>query len=314
MPPRLAKMRAMPVLTEPTSAAAGPAAFAAARAICAKHARTFYFASVFLPAHKRAAAYAVYAFCRLLDDAADTAGGDVSAFDRALDAAYAGAPADFGDEQGRLALDAFAATVRRYDVPKRYFQDLAAGCRMDLTVSRYATWDDLRVYCYHVAGVVGLVMCRIFGLSDPAAERQAVVMGEAMQLTNILRDVGEDRSLGRVYLPAEDLARFGYTEADLMAGVVDDNFRRLMRFEVDRARSLYRDGAAGLVALADDGSRFTAAAMGVVYGGILAAIERQGYDVFARRARLSMPQKLLRLPAARRLARRRPTDAVPDVF
>ena len=108
-----------------------------------------------LPRPKREAAYAVYAFCRLLDDAADT-GGDVSTFDRALDAAYAGEAADVGDEQARLALAAFAETVRRYDVPQRYFQDLAAGCRMDLTVNRYATWDALRVYCYHVAGVVGL--------------------------------------------------------------------------------------------------------------------------------------------------------------
>ena len=290
-----------------------PAAFAAARDICRRHARTFYFASVFLPRPKREAAYAVYAFCRLLDDAADT-GGDVSTFDRALDAAYAGEAADVGDEQARLALAAFAETVRRYDVPQRYFQDLAAGCRMDLTVNRYATWDALRVYCYHVAGVVGLIMCRVFGLADPAAERQAVVMGEAMQLTNILRDVGEDRALGRIYLPAEDLARFGYTEPELMAGVVNEPFRQLMRFEVDRARGLYRAGAAGLVHLADDGSRFTASAMGVIYAGILSAIERQRYDVFTRRARLSMPQKLWRLRAARRLARRRPDRPVPDLF
>ena len=295
------------------STADSAAAFAAARAICARHARTFYFASVFLPKPKRDAAYAVYAFCRLLDDAADT-GGDLFVYDRALDAAYAGTTADVGDAQARLALAAFAHTVRRYDIPKRHFDDLAAGCRMDLTVTRYATWDALRVYCYHVAGVVGLVMCRIFGLADPAAERQAVVMGEAMQLTNILRDVGEDRTLGRVYLPAEDLARFGYAESDLMAGVVNDPFRQLMRFEVDRARSLYRDGAAGLAALADDGSRFTAAAMGVIYAGILGAIERQRYDVFARRARLSTAQKLLRLPAARRVSRRQPDAPVPDVF
>ena len=295
-------------VTDPTAAA-----FAAARAICREHARTFYFASVFLPREKRDAAYAVYAFCRLLDDAADT-GGDLSAYDRALAAAYAGEAAAVGDEQARLALVAFAATVRRYDVPRRYFEDLAAGCRMDLTVNRYATWDALRTYCYHVAGVVGLVMCRIFGLADPAAERQAVVMGEAMQLTNILRDVGEDRSLGRIYLPAEDLARFGYAEADLLAGVVNDPFRQLMGFEVDRARSLYRDAAGGLVALADDGSRFTACAMGVIYAGILGAVERQGYDVFARRARLSTARKLARLPRARRLARRPADRPVPDVF
>jgi phytoene synthase len=287
--------------------------FDAARAICKRHARTFYFASVFLPRPKREAAYAVYAFCRLLDDAADT-GGDLFIYDRALDAAYAGGSAEVGSELERRALVAFGETVRRYDIPKRYFDDLAAGCRMDLTVNRYATWDDLRGYCYHVAGVVGLIMCRIFGLAEPAAQRRAVVMGEAMQLTNILRDVGEDRSLGRIYLPGEDLTRFGYTETDLMAGLVNEPFRQLMRFEVDRARSLYRDGAAGLVALPDDGSRFTASAMGVIYAGILGAIERQRYDVFARRARLTTVQKLLRLPAARRVARRAAGDPVPDVF
>lgn len=287
--------------------------FAAARAICRRHARTFYFASVFLPRAKRDAAYAVYAFCRLLDDAADT-GGDLSTYDRALAAAYAGRAVDVGDAEATAALVAFAETVRRYEIPQRYFDDLAAGCRMDLTVHRYATWDALRTYCYHVAGVVGLIMCRVFELADPAAERQAVMMGEAMQLTNICRDVGEDASMGRIYLPAEDLQRFGYTEADLLAGTVNEPFRQLMRFEVERARSLYREAAAGLAALPDDGSRFTASAMGVVYAGILGAIERQRYDVFGSRARLSTAQKLLRLPAARRLSRRRAGEPVPGVF
>ncbi len=175
---------------------------------------------------------------------------------------------------------------------------------MDLTISRYETWDDLRVYCYRVAGVVGVIMCRIFGLADPSAEAQAIVMGEAMQLTNILRDVKEDAQRGRIYLPLEDLRQFGYSEADLLGGVVNDAFRSLMKFEINRARELYRSGAAGLKHLANDGSRFTATAMGVIYAGILKAIERQDYDVYRQRARLSLTQKLLRLPAARRLSKR----------
>ncbi len=300
-----------------------PDPFAAARAICRRHARSFYFSSFFLPKQKRDAAYAVYAFCRLLDDATDEgeAGGDgpaseatIARFRSVLDDAYTGQMNEPHDSESGLALRAFAITVKKYDIPRTYFEDVADGCRMDLTVTRYQTWDDLRVYCYRVAGVVGLVMCRVFELTDKSAEKQAVLMGEAMQLTNILRDVGEDFGRGRIYLPAEDMARFGVTEAGLAAGTVDDRFRALMRFEIDRARQLYRDGAAGLIGLPDDGSRFTAAAMGVIYAGILSAIERQGCDVFAHRARLSTTQKLLRLPGARKLARRRPDVQVPDVF
>jgi phytoene synthase len=309
-------------------------AFAAARAICRHHARSFYFASVFLPSAKRNAAYAVYAFCRLLDDATDEAedaagvAGQIERFVGLLDAVYdqsqsliaGGGSPGFGARPGLpppamkeqasstsdegLALIAFAQTVRKYDIPKSCFLELAEGCRMDLTIDRYQSWDDLRKYCYRVAGVVGIVMCRIFGVSDPAAEAQAVMMGEAMQLTNILRDVKEDAARGRVYLPMEDLDRFGYTIDDLQAGVVNEPFRQLMRFEIARARDLYRQSAVGLAQLTNDGSRLTATAMGVIYAGILRAIESQGYDVFNRRARLNLMQKLLRLPAAWKLSSR----------
>jgi phytoene synthase len=294
--------------------------FTAARAICRRHARSFYFSSFFLPREKRDAAYAVYAFCRLLDDATDEATdgpaseATITRFRGILNAVYAGRVDESDATETGMALRAFAVTVDRYGIPRQYFDDVADGCRMDLTVTRYATWADLRVYCYRVAGVVGLVMCRVFGLADLSAETQAVLMGEAMQLTNILRDVGEDFARGRIYLPGEDLLQFGVTEADLSAGIVNDRFRSLMAFEIERARQLYREGAAGLAALPDDGSRFTAAAMGVIYAGILGAIERQRYDVFTGRARLSTRQKLLRLVPSRRLARRRTTDPVPDVF
>lgn len=332
-------------------------AFLAARAICQRHARSFYFASHFLPVPKRYAAYAVYAFCRLMDDAVDRAedgcdgpapntlatrsggegdlaceaasGGEsdgraarltvvLDAFLATLDAAYAGRldlPADPSHRsEPQRALHAFALTVRRYGIPKQHFVELAEGCRMDLTVNRYATWPDLEQYCYRVAGVVGLIMCPVFGLSDPAAERQAVQMGNAMQLTNILRDVREDWDRGRLYLPLEDLARFGYTEADVAGRVVDDRFRALIRFEVDRARTLYRQGSAGLCHLANDGSRLTASAMAVIYAGILGAIERQGGDVYRSRAHLTTAQKLARLPRAWRLARRDPGEPLPDAF
>jgi phytoene synthase len=330
--------------------AADAPAFAAAREICRRHARSFYFASTFLPRAKRDAAYAVYAFCRMIDDAIDE---DDDAIERddgarptaAAAAGRASAPPDRGPTSGldsrlalfrnrlddiysdrvqpppaavrseaRLALHAFALTARRYEIPKAYFLELAEGCRMDLVISRYSTWAALEQYCYRVAGVVGLIMCRVFGVTHEDASRQAVQMGNAMQLTNILRDVKEDWDRGRLYLPLEDLARFGYGERDLAAGVVNDNFRNLMRFQIRRARALFRDGAAGLSHVANDGSRLTAASMAVVYAGILGAIERQAYDVFAGRAHLSTVQKLRRLPKAWRLARRPKDQPVPEVF
>jgi phytoene synthase len=295
------------------------AAFDAARSICRRHAKSFYFSSFFLPRPKRDAAYAVYAFCRLLDDATDLAENpaeierQIDRFCGLLDQIYEGRPPG-GQSEPELALTAFASTVKQYDVPKSYFVEIAEGCRMDLTINRYQTWDDLRKYCYRVAGVVGLIMSQIFGLADPTAKTQAVLMGEAMQLTNILRDVKEDFERGRIYLPLEDLDRFGYSTTDLAGGVVNEPFRQLMRFEIDRARDLFRTGAAGLKHLTDDGSRFTAAAMGVIYAGILRAIERQNYDVFSRRARLSTAEKIIKIPAARRLCRTIGDHPAPDVF
>jgi phytoene synthase len=292
-------------------------AFAAARGICRRHARSFYFCSILLPRRKREAAYAVYAFCRMLDDAVDAGGSSLSAVDIAaryaridrfidrLDAIYAGEIASADEPPSdRLPLLAFARTVFEYQIPKRHFCDLARGCRMDLLVQEYATWTQLQEYCQLVAGVVGLIMSRIFGLEDATALEQAALMGHAMQLTNILRDIGPDHRLGRIYLPREDLDRFGYTALDLAGNVVNEPFRALMRFQIARARELYSQAAAGLCRLPADGSRQTAAAMAVIYAGILGAIEKQNYDVFSRRAALGTLQKLARLPRAWRLSRR----------
>ncbi|MCS7034120.1 MAG: phytoene/squalene synthase family protein [Phycisphaerae bacterium] len=288
------------------------------RDICRRHARSFYFASFFLPRRKRLAAYSVYAFCRLLDDATDNnPGGElrgIEGFESALARVYEGDFDDCGDDATAGVMRAFARTVREYDIPRRYFEDLAAGCRMDLSVRTYDTWPQLENYCYHVAGVVGLIMSCIFGPIDEATKPRAIAMGNAMQLTNILRDIGEDLLRGRVYIPREDLERFCLAPADLAAGKVDDRFRGLMSHEIERARALFRTGAEGLCRLTDDGSRLTASAMAVIYAGILRAIERQDYDVFSRRARLSLLQKFARIPAARRLARRREGQPIPDVF
>jgi phytoene synthase len=342
---------APPPLADPAVAPA----FAAARGICRRHARSFYFASFFLPAQKRQAAYAVYAFCRMIDDAidvpeqslvgaaamrqhpavvsprslpvipptpashcdVDTLDSRISMLRDRLDEIYEcrlELPAVESRSEQQHALYAFAHTVRRYDIPRQYFLDVAEGCRMDLTVKRYETWTELENYCYHVAGVVGLIMSCVFGLTHSGAFAQAVTMGNAMQLTNILRDIKEDWDRGRLYLPQEALRRFGYSEDELARGVVNENFRDLMRFEIDRARQLYRSGAEGLCWLAGDGSRLTASAMATIYSGILGAIERQNYDVFSRRAHLTTAQKFRRLPAAWRLARREADQPLPDVF
>ncbi|MGA2498012.1 MAG: phytoene/squalene synthase family protein [Tepidisphaeraceae bacterium] len=299
-------------------------AYQAARIICGRHARSFYFASFFLPQPKRNHAYAVYAFCRLMDDAIDVpitgscCEGELDRrFDllrQRLDDIYAGRLAEPGDDEASLALHAFAHTVECCAIPMHHFLDLAEGCRMDLTITRYATWADLERYCYLVAGVVGLIMCRVFDLRREEAQKQAVTMGNAMQLTNILRDVKEDWNRGRIYLPKEDLDRFGCTERDIAAGVVTDGFRKLMRFEIERARALYHAGAEGLCHLPSDGSRFTASAMAVIYSGILDAIERLHCDVFSARAHLKTWQKILRLPRAMRLCRRENGEPLPRVF
>ena len=302
-------------------------AYAAARDVCRRHAKSFHFASYFLPRPKRRHAFAVYAFCRFVDDAVDAEptpqrqAARLGELSETLDAAYQDPPAASPlrragsgvptASENDLVLAAFSQTARDCGIPKRLFDDLFEGCRMDLHAAgdtmRFETWPDLERYCYHVAGVVGLVMCRVLGLRDASAEPRAVAMGNAMQLTNILRDVREDLLRDRVYLPQEDLRRFGVGEADLAAmcdgGPVSPGFRALMAFEVGRARSLYADGNAGLAALPRDGSRLTAAVMGTVYGGILGAIERADCDVFAARRRLTLRQKLAKLPAAWRLNR-----------
>jgi 15-cis-phytoene synthase len=309
---------------------ADPTAFAAARDVCRRHARSFYLASFFLPRPKRYAAYAVYGFCRMIDDAiacdeapagpSTVAGACCSnneldaklqMFRQRLDDIYADRlEVDESDPQ-QLAVRAFASTVHRYQIPQQYFLDLAQGYRMDRTIKRYATWAALGKYCYHAAGVVGLIMCGVLGLTHSDAQRNAILMGNAMRLTNVLRDLKEDQSRGRIYLPLEDLARFRYSERELARGVVNDNFRELMRFEIARARRMYNDAAGGLCWLAGDGSRLTVSAIATIYSGILTAIERNGYDVFRRRADLTTAQKFRRLPQAWRLAKRRNDEPLP---
>jgi phytoene synthase len=169
---------------------------------------------------------------------------------------------------------------------------LLRGARMDVTVRRYTTYDALREYCYLVASTVGLLVMPILGTRSPDAVGYGVALGRAMQMTNILRDVGEDARMGRIYLPTEDLRRFGCEESAVLAGLVDAPFVALMRFQIERVRALYAEAEPGIALLAPR-SRYTVRLALSLYRGILERVEANGYDVFTRRAFVPLRAKML---------------------
>lgn len=297
----------LPTHWEPANPPAGwdcepglAASMVACREATRQHARTFHFASFALPRSLRRASYALYAFCRHIDDAIDRApAGDAvptrEALLAELDALLTGrSPLPF--------CPAFAAMARAYGMPREFLADLIEGCARDREPARMESFAELEVYCHYVAAVVGLMMAKLFGLADPAGVPRAVEMGIAMQLTNILRDVREDAGLGRIYLPADELAAAGITTGDLLHGRHDTRWREFMAGQVGRARRYYAAGSLGLTLLAKGAPQRTATLMAAVYGGILTEIERQDYDVFTRRARVTFPRKLA--IATRTLAKR----------
>ena len=218
-------------------------------------------------------------------------------------------PAVPGRSQEHHVLHAFSVAARRYQIPRECFVELAEARRSDQAVTRYATWSSLQRYCARAGGAAAVAVGCVLGVTHSGAADYAAGAGTAAVLTKVLRDLKPDLARGHVYLPLEDLAAFRYSERDLAAGVVNDAFRKLMRFEIDRARRLYREAADGLCWVAGDGSRFAAAALLAWQSGLLDAIERRGYDVFSQRPALTAGQKLRRLPHAWRLARRRPGAA-----
>jgi len=269
----------------------------ACRAVTRKHAKSFFFASHVLPAEKRDASYAVYAFCRRADNLVDEArSGESPESLRAqlhklrsmLEAAYS-TDAEFTDPE----LRALSHTVRTMNIPIGYFSDLLKGGEMDLSVSRYETFEELQVYCYRVASVVGLIMAHILGSLSPEALLRAADLGTAMQLTNILRDVGEDARRGRIYLPLADLRRFGVEERGLTAGRMTPSMRAMLAFQIDRSRAYYDRASLGIPLLPDDGSRFCVRLMSELYSGILGEIEKSDYDVFGGRAYVSYFSKFV---------------------
>jgi phytoene synthase len=248
--------------------------------------RSFYLSSQLLPFEKRMAVRALYAFCRTSDDTVDRATDDPA---RALAqwVARVHAPHPPADHPVLLAWD---DTVRRYAIPQSLVDELLAGIAMDLTFHRYETFEDLWLYCYRVASVVGLLSMHIIGHRDGAAP-YAVKLGVALQLTNILRDVGEDARRGRIYLPQEDLRRFDLTDDDILQGRRDERFRALMRFEIERTHALYDEAWPGIALLDPDG-RMAIAAAAEIYRGILPRIVANDYDVFQKRAYVPLVGKL----------------------
>jgi phytoene synthase len=251
----------------------------------------FYYAFLFLPKAKREALYTVYAFSRLVDDAVDQAVSPLAAKEAVaywrseLASVYGGRPEEPVARQ-------LAETVKRFRIPRDYFDALIDGVEMDLTRTRYETFEQLSHYCYRVASVVGLICIEIFGYRNPATKDYAVAQGMAFQLTNILRDIKIDAAKGRIYLPQEELARFGYGEAELLAHQHTDAFAELMAFQCERARAYY-DKAAVLLPAEDRRSMLASEIMGGIYRRLLDEIEARRYRVFEEEIRLSAPTKLL---------------------
>ncbi len=254
------------------------------------HSKTFYLSALFLSPPQRRAVWAVYAFCRTADDIVDRIApaqdrlDAIDAWERKLVAAYDGHTTD-------PIFVAFADAARRFGIPIQPARDLLRGARMDATVRRYATYDDVREYCYLVASTVGLLVMPILGTLSLEAAGYGIALGRAMQMTNILRDVGEDARMGRIYLPAEDLRRFGVDESAILAGIVDERFVALMQFEIERVRAMYHEAQPGIALLAPR-SRYTVRLALSLYRGILDRIEANGYDVFTRRAFVPFRAKL----------------------
>ncbi|HEX2507701.1 MAG TPA: presqualene diphosphate synthase HpnD [Miltoncostaeaceae bacterium] len=267
-------------------------AYEACRDIAREEARNFYYGFILLPPERRAGIYAAYAFSRRADDSVDDGGsaaGRLAAVaDRRdeLDACYAGEPPP--DDPVLVAL---ADTVRRFDVPRGHLDALLDGVAMDLTVSRYPDFPALKEYCDRVAGAVGLVSLHVFGFSDASAPRHAADLGVAMQLVNIMRDVAEDAERDRIYLPADEMAAHGVSEAEVMDGVASPGFRALMRAQGERARDYFARGER-LLPLLDRRARMCVSMLSGLYREILDAIEARDYDVFAGRVSLSTPRKL----------------------
>lgn len=276
-------------------------AYALAREITRDASKSFYLSTLFLPRPKRRALQALYAFLRTTDNIVDDGGAGATL--ATLEGWRIRSRRAVADQDHPVLL-AWADTREHFGVPQALAEELIDGVAMDLTVTRYGTFEALQRYCYCVASTVGLMSMHIIGSVDGRAETiveatpYAAQLGLAMQLTNILRDVGEDARVGRIYLPQDELRGAGYGEEELLAGMITPTFRALLDAQIARANALYEASLPG-IALLHPESRFAIASAAAIYRGILPKIVANDYDVFTRRAHLNLREKLVLLPQVR---------------
>jgi phytoene synthase len=264
------------------------------RAVQRVHSRTYYFSTRLFPSEIRRHVHALYAFTRYADEIVDDRKKDTSLEVRfeALEAFEAETMAALvGEEVEDPILRAFTNTAREHGIGQSHLKPFMRSMKMDTYVRRYPTYEDLEEYMYGSAAVVGLMMCRVIGVEAEEALPHAGALGEAMQLSNFLRDVREDWERGRIYLPLEDFKRFGYSEEDLGTGRMNEAFIELMRFEIDRARMLYLIADQGMRYI-PHGRRYPVLVARHLYAAILERIEELGYDVFSGRAGTTFAEKL----------------------
>lgn len=269
-------------------------AFQHCREITIESASNFFWAIATLPPKKRKAVYVVYAFARRCDDIADSE-KDGEEKQRLLDDVrenlekIAGSPpSSFSDEGIYLAT---SEVIREYDIPLDYFEELLKGVEMDLYTKRYRTFEDLRLYCYRVASVVGLILIEIFGYENNRAKSYAIDFGIGMQLTNIIRDVSEDLRIGRIYLPEEDLEKFDYSERDLKNRVRNSDFRSLMDYEAARTRDYFESGTK-LFSLLPRRARSCPAGLYGIYNRLLRRMESSDWDILRGKTGLTTGERL----------------------
>lgn len=250
----------------------------------------FYLGFKLLPKDKRKAVYASYAFCRYVDDIVDEEGFTKENIAKALQQWADDLELCYEGKATHPITRALADSVKNYPIPKSAFLDLIEGCKQDLIKTRYETFDELLAYCDLVATTISTISLNIFGYDNPVAVQYGKHLAVALQLTNILRDVGEDARKGRIYLPLEDLRRFGYTEAELLRGEINTQFYDLMEFQVDRAKNYYVK-ANPLIREIHRDCRVAIYLMGAVYVEVLNNIKSSNFNVYGKKAKLSFLQK-----------------------
>jgi phytoene synthase len=253
-------------------------------ALTRKHARSFHLASRALPRRKQLDAFAVYAFCRIADDAVDLAPDEAAQRDALLQLRQWLAGVYGGTPPAEPWVPALCETIERCHLPRSWFEDLLTGLTLDQGRVRIADWPALRHYCYHVASVVGLLMTRVFVGERPDLEPYAIELGIALQLTNIVRDVKEDASLDRIYLPADEMTAFGVSEADIFESRLTPALHALLRHQMKRAEQFYTSCEPGIRGLPNDGSQLAVQLMRTLYAAILDEVEKRELNVFAGRA------------------------------